>query len=248
MKHSTHQFTLGALNAEARLPIRGMCGARIDIRGTFVLSITVEASMNGTDWVPIATVPSGAITASAAGSSVISTVNNFIAADLAGFTELRLRCSAYTSGSATVVISVTEESQIDQAGLMGSPAVVLGGSSSVIGQVFNADNVFFNESVANLAISGVFTGTSRDVGVAAGSQHRYAAFNAFALADQAGTLRIECSNDNVNWRRMSADVAVAANTPVILTVPVMTRYHRVVYTNGGVAQTLFICNASYTVA
>lgn len=110
-------------------------------------------------------------------------------------------------------------------------------------------NIFYNETTTVLAASATFTGTARDTGVAAAAAHRYSAFNAFALADAAGTMRIECSNDNTTWRRMTADVAVAANTPVILSVPVTTRYHRVVYVNGAGAQTsVFMVNTSYTAA
>lgn len=108
------------------------------------------------------------------------------------------------------------------------------------------DNVFYNESVTAQAASAVVTGTARDTGVAASAVHRYSAFNAYAFADVAGSFRIECSNDNVTWRRMTADTAVAANTAVILSVPVMTRYHRVVFTNGATLQTAFMLNTSYT--
>ena len=120
--------------------------------------------------------------------------------------------------------------------------------TNTIGGVFSADNVFWNDSTTALAASATFTGTNRDVGVAAATVHRYSAFNAVAFADQAGTLRIEMSNDNTTWRRATADTAVAANTPVTLSVPVMTRHYRVVYVNGGVAQTVFMLNSSFTAA
>lgn len=110
------------------------------------------------------------------------------------------------------------------------------------------DNVFYNESTTAQAASATVTGTSRDVGVAASAVHRYSAFNAMAFADVAGTMRIEISNDNTTWRRATADTAVAANAAVILSVPVMTRYHRVVYVNGGTLQTAFMLNTSFTAA
>jgi hypothetical protein len=67
-----------------------------------------------------------------------------------------------------------------------------------------------------------------------------------AFADQAGIIRIESSNDNVTWRRNTADVTVAANTAVVLSVPVTTRYYRVVYVNGATIQTAFMLNTSFT--
>jgi hypothetical protein len=110
------------------------------------------------------------------------------------------------------------------------------------------DNQFWNDSVVAQAISATVTGTARDIGVAAGGVHRYSKFNASAVADQAGTLRIECSNDNITWRRATADTAVAAIACVYLSVPIMTRYYRAVYVNGGVAQTAFMLNTSFTAA
>lgn len=108
------------------------------------------------------------------------------------------------------------------------------------------DNLWNQESVTAQAGNATVTGTSRDVGVAGGTAHRYAKFNTYAFADVAGTLRIEVSNDNTNWRRATADTAVAANTPVILSVPTIARYHRAVFVNGASAQTTFIFNTSFT--
>lgn len=113
-------------------------------------------------------------------------------------------------------------------------------------QAVAQDNVFYNDSTTAQAASATVTGTARDVGVAAAAVHRYSAFNAMAFADVAGTMRIEISNDNTTWRRATADTAVAANTAVILSIPVMTRYHRVVYVNGAAAQTAFMLNTSFT--
>ena len=121
-------------------------------------------------------------------------------------------------------------------------------AASLNAQVVAQDNVFWNDSTTAQAASVTLTGTSRDVGVAAGTVHRYSAFNAMAFADVAGTLRIECSNDNTTWRRASPDTAVAANSVVTLSVPVMTRYYRAVYVNGGTIQTAFMLNTSFTAA
>lgn len=107
-------------------------------------------------------------------------------------------------------------------------------------------SIYYNDTTTALGASATFTGTSRDTGTAAASVQVYTNFRAYALASHAGTMRIECSNDNTNWNRMTADTAVAANTAVILTVPVLTRYHRVVFVNGATAQTSLIINSGYT--
>lgn len=246
-RHGTDKIataSLGALNAELRLQLGSCSGARINVSGTWVATLVLEGTMNGTDWTGLNYVSSGSITSAAPQSPSIGGNGNFVTCDLTGFTEFRVRAQAYTSGTAVVIVALTEESQVDQVGLIGAPTVSLAANT----QVNNVDNVFWNESVAILAISQTVTGTSRDTGVSAGSNHRYAAFNAFAFADQAGTLRIEVSADNVTWRRASADQAVAAGAALYLSVPVTARYHRAVYVNGAVAQTAFMLNTAYTVA
>jgi hypothetical protein len=125
-------------------------------------------------------------------------------------------------------------------------AVAVTTMPTVAANATSQDNIYFNDSTTAQTASATLTGTSRDVGIAAGSVHRYSAFNASAFADQAGTLRIECSNDNTTWRRATADTAVAANAVVYLSVPVMTRYYRAVYVNGATLQTAFMLNTSFT--
>lgn len=130
------------------------------------------------------------------------------------------------------------------AGISGQqiPVVMTGGVTNT-----PSGNQFWNESTALLGASASFAGTSRDTSVAQGSNHRFREFNAFAYCSSVpGTMRIEGSNDNSSWYPLTADVAVAANTPVYLSVPVTTRYHRAVFTNGAAAQTgTFRFNTAY---
>ena len=126
---------------------------------------------------------------------------------------------------------------------MPTPYEILG-QTSVGGS--GRGNIFFADTAANLGVSATFTGPTRGVGVNPGSTHGYAAFNAFAFSAQAGALRIEVSNDGVTWRRQSADQAVAANTSVTLSVPVVGAFYRAVYVNGAAAQTAFMLNTSFT--
>lgn len=112
------------------------------------------------------------------------------------------------------------------------------------------DNVFFAETTANLGASSTYTGPARDVGDVANTRVGYAAFNAFATAGVAGTMRVDMSADGTTWYRATADAAVAANAAVTLSIPVTQRFYRVVYVNGGAAQTgtLFMVTSSFTAA
>ena len=107
-------------------------------------------------------------------------------------------------------------------------------------------NRFWNESVTAQTASATVTGFKRDVGVGPGVNHGLCAFNAMAVADQAGTLRIESSINGTIWYRSTADAAVAANTPVILSIPVVSQFHRAVFVNGATAQGSFKLDTSYT--
>lgn len=151
-----------------------------------------------------------------------------------GLKYIRFRATAHTSGTATYS-AVALDDGVD--GVMGGAVTAA-----------NADNMFWNDSVTAQAASATVTGTARDAGVAVATACRYAAFNAFAFADVAGTLRIEVSTDNVTWRKASADQAITPGQGLFLSVPVSSRYHRAVFVNGATAQASFMLNTSYTVA
>ena len=100
--------------------------------------------------------------------------------------------------------------------------------------------VAYTDSSTNLGVSATFTGTYRD----GGSSPGYNKFIAHVFADQAGTLRIEKSTDGTTWR-LAASVAVGVGETKELEVKTTTRYYRVVYVNGGVAQTTFLLTSAY---
>lgn len=108
---------------------------------------------------------------------------------------------------------------------------------------------YYDETATNLAAGATFTGSSRDLGAGAGNRVvGVAKFNLLALADQAGTMRIEFSRDGTTWRRGTVDTAVAANTPTLVSIPVLARYFRVIYVNGATAQGSFMLQSSFTPA
>lgn len=95
----------------------------------------------------------------------------------------------------------------------------------------------FTDSTTALAANATFTGTGRDTGATNASASR---IRARAFSDQAGTLLVEQSRDNATWRAPSEhSFAVAAGATVQVDVPLVTRYWRVRYVNGAVAQTAF---------
>lgn len=113
---------------------------------------------------------------------------------------------------------------------------------------FVANGVWYDDSSATLAGGATFTGTSRDVATAAsGSAWQTNTSNpqetvVGAESDVTGTLWIEASRDNTNWRRIKA-VATTAVTGGAFYAEIVHRpswrYLRVGYTNGAGAQARF---------
>lgn len=91
-----------------------------------------------------------------------------------------------------------------------------------------------NSTSTPLGIDGVFTGTSCEV-------TEYAIIIVSVFADQASAtdgLSVQFSKDNTNWD--STDVfTIPANTDKTFSFQTAAQYFRIVYTNGGVAQTAF---------
>lgn len=147
----------------------------------------------------------------------------------------RVRATAHTSGSMRWFIMkgsyATEPIPATQT------HAVTGTVTANIGTVAPA---IYADTTTNLAISAVYTGTSRD----AGSTVAYQMFIARAFADQAGTLYVEDSTDNVLWRTV-ASVAITAGECKTIESKVLARYNRVKYINGAVAQTAFRLTSGY---
>ena len=93
----------------------------------------------------------------------------------------------------------------------------------------------YTDSVSVLAAAGAFTGTARDIGTAVAS---FSKFRGMAYADQAGTLYVEQSADNVTWT-VAATVALTAGSVVKFDENVICRYVRVRYLNGATLQGTF---------
>ena len=147
------------------------------------------------------------------------------------------------AGQATMANSLGVVISSDQSAIPVNSTLQAG--SNLIGSVLVPETTFFNDSTAVIAASATFTGTTRDVGVAAGTATPSTYFNAMFFADQTGTASIECSNDNTTWRTLATS-ALAVTTPLILSAPVMTRYYRVKLVNNATLQTALMINSSFS--
>ena len=99
---STETGTIGALNAAFTVDIEGADHVAIQATGTWVGTITPEISLYGTNWVATGV-------KSSTSTSLVTVVTSFTANGIyqihaTGIPSLRLRMSAYTSGTATITV------------------------------------------------------------------------------------------------------------------------------------------------
>lgn len=90
---------LALLNAEAIADLNGHCVAMFDIRGVFVGTVVFEGTVDGTNYVSIPVINQ----ATQAFITAVTTVGMFIGS-VTGFRRVRMRVSAYTSGTVVATI------------------------------------------------------------------------------------------------------------------------------------------------
>jgi hypothetical protein len=90
---------LALLNAEAIADLNGHCVAMFDIRGVFVGTVVFEGTVDGTNYVSIPVINQ----ATQAFITAPTTVGVFIGS-VTGFRRVRVRVSAYTSGTVVATI------------------------------------------------------------------------------------------------------------------------------------------------
>jgi hypothetical protein len=211
--------------------------------GTFsTVNVTFEGSLEPsgeTNWFSIQAVRSNANTIETATGNLSAQPAYAWELSVNALARLRVRCTARTSGTQSwrFKLGTYATEPIPAAQASATQPV----SGTVTGNIGTSGLAVYTDSSTNLGVSATFTGTSRD----AGATPAYNKFIVNAVADQAGTVRVEKSTDNATWRRATADIAVAVNVPQQLEVLVTARYHRVVYVNGGVAQTQFSLTSAY---
>ena len=169
--------------------------------------------------------------------------------------RFRVRATARTSGTQSwrFVQGTYATEPIPAAQVSGTQAIS-GTVTANLGAVTTragfqaAPGIWYDDSSAALGATATFTGTSRDLTVTAtatamANAATYAAeLRVSAESDVTGTLWLETSRDNTNWRRVKA-VATTAVTGGGFAAEIIHRpswrYARVGYTNGAGAQARF---------
>lgn len=89
-------------NSAVALGLTGATGFTVDLRGTFVATIVIQGTVNGTDWITLSTLPIGAglNVAQVASMTAVGAWNG----NANGMQQIRATASAYTSGTVTVTL------------------------------------------------------------------------------------------------------------------------------------------------
>ena len=210
--------------------------------------VTPEWSNNNANWVTatlITETGASGTTFNAAGLRATNTRAKYF----------RLRLStATTAGTTTLVV---EASQMDATPIVATQPVSGTVTANIAGALAAGTNrvgftagagIWYDDSSTVLAGAATFTGTSRDLTVTAtatamANAATYAKeVRVSAESDQSGTLWVEFSRDNTNWRRAKAAPTAAVTGGGQFAEIVFRpswRYMRVGFTNGATLQTRF---------
>jgi len=93
--------SLASVNAELLLDVDGCSTFTLDTRGTFVGTLVLEGTVDGTNWQAIPVKPVNA--ASLLLQLNVTTAGTFVG-ECVGFDRIRVRMSAYTSGAAVTTL------------------------------------------------------------------------------------------------------------------------------------------------
>ena len=92
---------LGALNAEVQLPCDGAATVSIDLRGTFSMTVELQGTVDGTNWVLIPVRPQlGGVFV----RGVVGAVPGIWMGACVGFAKMRAIATAWTSGTAIATL------------------------------------------------------------------------------------------------------------------------------------------------
>lgn len=165
MTANSQSGTLGALNAEVRLPLAAFGGVAFQVQGTFSGTITFEASIQGQDFTAFRVVPANSSTATST-----TTTTGLWAGSAVGYTVVRARMSSYSSGQAIVFIQADLASPGGGGGGGGVGSDVnlieVGGASIALGQAAMAASVpvVIASNQTAIPVTGSISATNPSVG------------------------------------------------------------------------------------
>ena len=212
--------TLGVNGAEVQADCDGCTTVAVDLRGTFSLTVEVQGTVDGTNWVLIPVRPQlggGYVRA------VVGTVSGIWMAGCAGFRKVRAVVTAYTSGGATCTLSASTALFDDFAkngGVTSTVATAVGAAAAAVTLTLAAPGLGLRHYITYLSInrfaSALLTAAAAPVTVTTTNIPTGLAFSFGAEAAPQGTLD--------RWREDFAFplATTAQNTATTIVCPATT--------------------------
>lgn len=114
---------LGSLNAEIITDCDSASTVSIDLRGTFSLTIEIQGTIDGTNWITIPVRPINTASISYV-VAITGTAQGVWVGECAGYNKVRARVTAFTSGAATATLTAGSALLTDQLRNFTTPLIV----------------------------------------------------------------------------------------------------------------------------
>lgn len=199
--------SIAAASGVVTATVSGYSACAIDIRGTFVATITFQGSIDGTNWIPLNGIPYGSAQNVASVSS--TTTPGAWLVPCAGCLYVRANATAYTSGTITATLKATNATTWTYSAQVGTtnPVTISSGTVTTVSTVTSVTAVASVTS-ANLASAVVVdVASSAQTGnLTSGNittiNTQAATFGVYVTALNAGTIldvTIQETLDSVNY-------------------------------------------------
>jgi hypothetical protein len=132
------QNNISAFNGTADLNPLGSSSMIVKILGTFIGTFVFEVSQNGSNWDIAVAVPHSGINQTLVAS--VTTQGAWLV-DVAGWAYFRVRCSAYTSGTANVLLNSTNSATINRSISTGQTTQPVSLASTTVTSISAGTNV-----------------------------------------------------------------------------------------------------------
>jgi hypothetical protein len=213
--------TLGSLNAEVITDADGCTTVSVDLRGTFNMTVELSGTVDGVNWLPIPVRPIN-IASVAYVAAITGTAAGVWVGKCGQYRRVRARVTAYTSGSATAVLSAENGLLDDSLNGMVTPLIVtaVGAAGATVTLTLPAPGAGLRHYITYLSINrfatALLTAAATPVTITTTNIPGSLAFSFPAEAAPQGTID--------RWREdLAFPLAVSAqNTATTVVCPVTT--------------------------